>query len=244
MAPFLPCAIVPSFNHVRALEHTVRHLLAAGLAVIVVDDGSAPAQAAQIARICAPHRQVALRRHADNRGKGAAIATGLFYARNRGYTHALQVDADGQHDLAQIATLLALGRAHPDALICGVPAYDSSVPRARKIGRWVTHVWVAINTLSPRIIDSMCGFRLYPLAASCAILAQGNYAKAMGFDSEILVRLKWAGTRIVTTNVAVTYPPGNHSNFRLWRDNLDISAMHARLFFGMLRRLPTRLWRR
>jgi glycosyltransferase involved in cell wall biosynthesis len=241
MGDFLPCAVVPTFNHVRALDYSLQTLRNQGLAVIVIDDGSAPEHAAQIAQICAAHDQVSLCRHAHNQGKGAAITTGLRDAVRRGYTHALQIDADGQHDLAQVATLLALGRAHPTALVCGAPAYDASVPRARKIGRWVTHIWVAINTLSPQIIDSMCGFRLYPLAASWAILAPGHHAKAMGFDTEILVRLKWAGTPIITTMVAVTYPEGNHSNFRLWRDNLEISAMHARLFFSMLARLPGRL---
>jgi glycosyltransferase involved in cell wall biosynthesis len=240
-ANFRPCAVVPTFNHVRVLGHIIGRLRAEGLAVIVVDDGSGPAEAARIAEICSGHADVSLCRHARNHGKGAAIATGLTHAVAQGYSHALQVDADGQHDLAQITTLLMLGSAHPNALICGVPAYDSSVPRARKIGRWVTHIWVAINTLSPKIIDSMCGFRLYPLAATCAILQQGRFAKAMGFDTEILVRLKWAGTPVITTPVAVTYPAGNHSNFRLWRDNADISLMHARLFFGMLRHLPQRL---
>ncbi len=60
--------------------------------------------------------------------------------------------------------LLAVAEQHPAALISGQPIYDDSIPRSRLYGRWVTHVWVSIETLSLQLKDSMCGFRVYPVA--------------------------------------------------------------------------------
>jgi len=82
-------------------------------------------------------------------------------ALKRGYTHTLQVDADGQHDLEKIPELLRLSERHPDKIISGMPVYDESVPTSRKLWRYATHILVWIHTLSFEIRDSMCGFRIY-----------------------------------------------------------------------------------
>jgi hypothetical protein len=66
----------------------------------------------------------------------------------------------------------------------------------------------------------------------------------MDFDIEVVVRLHWRGIPIVEVPTQVLYPRGGVSHFRLWRDNLLITRMHARLFFGMLRRLPQLVARR
>ena len=83
----------------------------------------------------------------------------------RGLRHAVQVDADGQHDLRKLKALIEAALAQPGALVSGIPVFDASVPRSRLLLRWLTHVWVWVETLSTRIRDSMCGFRVYPLAA-------------------------------------------------------------------------------
>ncbi|MDO9127962.1 MAG: glycosyltransferase, partial [Parvibaculum sp.] len=215
-----------------------------GLPVIVIDDGNELGAARSIAAICAAHEGVELLRRDVNGGKGAAVLDGIARAEARGFTHALQIDADGQHDLARVTDLLALARAHPHALVTGEPVYDETVPRSRRIARWITHVWVAVNTLSFRIVDSMCGFRIYPVAETLAVVRAAHVAKRMAFDTEILVRLVWRGTEVVTLPVAVTYPAGNHSNFAMWDDNLRLSGMHAKLFFLMLARLPGLLFDR
>jgi len=165
-------------------------------------------------------------------------------AQAAGHTPAVQVDADGQHDVRDIPRLLALAAAQPQALVTGVPIYDESVPRSRLYGRYVTHFWVWVHTLSFRIRDSMCGFRVYPLEASLAIWNAGGVGRRMDFDTDILVRLHWRGAAIVELPTHVTYPLDGVSHFDLLRDNLRISWMHTRLFFGMLRRLPRLLWQR
>ena len=119
--------------------------------------------------------------------------------------------------------------AAPDALICGQAIYDASVPKARKIGRYITHFWVWVETCSFDIADSMCGYRLYPLAAVAAVLRGGAVGARMDFDTEIAVHLHWRGLRVVNVPTKVIYPAGNVSNFAMLADNVRISLMHIRL---------------
>ncbi|MDR2925851.1 MAG: glycosyltransferase family 2 protein [Azoarcus sp.] len=232
-----PVALVPVYNHAATVGAVVRALHALNLPVILIDDGSeANCAAALDALATAP--ETALLRLPTNSGKGSAVIAGLREAHARGYTHALQVDADGQHDAAALPAFLAAMRDAPQAVIAGFPRYDESVPTSRLIGRYATHLWVWINTLSLRILDSMCGTRIYPLAATLPVLRALPAQSRMEFDTEILVRLDWAGVPIRNLPIPVRYPPDGISHFRPWYDNLRISWMHARLFFGMLRRLP------
>ncbi|MCW5752389.1 MAG: glycosyltransferase family 2 protein, partial [Alphaproteobacteria bacterium] len=237
-------AIIPSHDHHRAVPEILDALRQAGLRIFIVDDGSGEETAIRLGDIAEEVPEVTLLRLDENRGKGAAVMRGFEAAAAEGYSHALQIDADGQHELAALPRLLALAARHPDALVTGVAVFDRSAPLARRIGRWLTHVWVWIETLSFRVSDSMCGFRVYPLAPVRALLAEEKVGTGMDFDTEIMVRLLWRGLPVVETPVRVAYPPDNHSNFDILRDNLRISAMHARLFFGMLARQLPRATRR
>ena len=234
-----PCAIVPSHNHWTALGGLVQELRQAGLTVFLIDDGSSEPARSAIASLHDPNKGVHVTRLEVNQGKGAAVIEGFRLARAAGFTHALQVDADGQHDLDALGPILAMSAQSPEALITGLPQYDSSIPMGRKIGRWITHVWVWIETLSLQIKDSMCGFRVYPLEATTTLLAAQSVGLRMDFDTEIMVRLFWRGVPVLGLPIKVIYPPGNSSNFDLWRDNLSISWMHTRLVCQMLLGLIT-----
>jgi glycosyltransferase involved in cell wall biosynthesis len=240
-----PVAVVPVYNHPATIAAVVERILAHGLPCILVDDGS-DAACAQVLRAlaAADPARVHLLRLPHNQGKGAAMVAGFREAGRRGHTHVLQIDADGQHDGGDIPAFLAQARAHPDAVIAGCPVYDASVPRGRLYGRYATHVWVWINTLSLDIRDSMCGFRMYPLASLLPLLARVRIGRRMDFDSDVIVRLHWRGVPVRNQPTRVTYPQDGISHFRLWRDNLRISALHARLFVGMLWRAPLLLWRK
>lgn len=238
-----PCAVIPVYNHGEAVTAVVEGVLAHGLPCILVDDGSEAGCAAVLDDL-SRRDGVSLVRLAQNEGKGGAMIAGFRTASRLGYTHALQIDADGQHDTDDIPGFLELAAAHPDAVICGCPIYDDSVPKARLYGRYITHVWVWINTLSLDIRDSMCGFRVYPLDSTAALIDAEHIGRRMDFDTEILVRLYWRGVGIVNSLTHVTYPSDGVSHFRALADNVLISRMHARLFFGMLWRLPHLLWRR
>jgi len=238
-----PCAVIPVYNHEAAVPAVIEALLQAGLPCVLVDDASSPTCAAVLEQL-AEHEQVSLVKLPVNQGKGGAVMTGMREAARLGFTHVLQVDADGQHDLQDIAVFLDASRNHPEALICGYPQYDDSVPKGRLYARYLTHVWVWINSLSLQIRDSMCGFRVYPLPPVLALINSVKLGKRMDFDSDILVRLSWRNQPMRWLPTKVHYPLDGLSHFRMFHDNALISSMHTRLFFGMLVRLPSILWRR
>lgn len=228
-ADFRPVVIIPCRNHGLTVEKVLEGLEPLGLPVIVVDDGSDAVTREALDELAPRCPEMTLLRHEVNRGKGAALTTGLHYAEKEGYTHALQVDADGQHDLADAPTLLESAKRDPNALWSARPLYDESVPKKRLIGRYVTHVWVWIETLSFEIVDSMCGYRVYPIAPTLAILKTKHVGQFMDFDTEIMVRLYWKGLRVRFVPSRVIYPEDGYSNFRMWEDNVRISKMHTRL---------------
>ncbi|MDU4249650.1 glycosyltransferase family 2 protein [Pseudomonas sp.] len=238
-----PCAVIPVYNHEHALPKVVAELLATGLPCVLVDDASSRECAVVIDQL-AEVRDTFLVRLSVNQGKGGAVMAGLREAARLGFSHALQVDADGQHDLGDVQRFLDASRERPEALICGYPQYDESVPKGRLYARYLTHIWVWINSLSLSIRDGMCGFRVYPLGPTLELIDSAKLGKRMDFDPEILVRLAWRNQPMHWLPTKVHYPLDGLSHFRLFHDNTLISSMHARLFFGMLWRSPAILWRR
>lgn len=238
MALFNPCALVPVYNHQQVLAQTVANIRRFDLPVMLVDDGSNEPCKAVMRALAAADAQVHLIERPLNGGKGAALKTGLQAAAQLGFSHALQIDADGQHNSADIPHFLQLAQTAPGTLIAGMPEYDASVPKGRLYGRYLTHVWVWINTLSLDITDSMCGFRVYPVARSNALIAAEVMGDRMDFDTEFMVRWHWRHWPLQQLSTKVIYPEQGVSHFNVWRDNKLISWMHTRLFFGMLWRLP------
>ncbi len=237
-----PCALIPVYNHARKLPGIVQSLRQAGLPVLLVDDGSEPDCARVLDQLSALEG-VSLIRLPQNSGKGVAVCRGLSEAMDAGFSHALQVDADGQHDLDDLPAFLQAMREHPGAVVSGRRSY-SDMPPGRRRGRKFTDMWVCIHTLSRNIHDSMCGYRLYPLAATLALLQRHSVGRRMDFDTDILVRLYWQGLPVMHVDTRVRYGEDMESHFHMLRDNIRITRMHTRLFFGMLWRLPRLLRRR
>jgi predicted LPLAT superfamily acyltransferase len=237
------CILIPVYNHGDALVSTLERLSLQQLPMIVVDDGSDKHTKAIIAELVAEYELV-LVTLAENQGKGAAVQAGFREAVQRGFTHALQVDADGQHNLDDIGLLVDTAWEHPDALISGDPTFDASAPASRRYGRNITTFWVAAETLSLDIRDAMCGFRVYPLEPCMQLIDKRSLGPRMEFDIEIAVRLFWRGVPFISVPTRVVYPEDGTSHFRVLADNWRISSTHARLFFGMLLRLPLLLMRK
>jgi glycosyltransferase involved in cell wall biosynthesis len=238
------CIVIPFYNHAGAIAYVVDALKPLDLPCFIVDDGSDADAQQVLSQIAMRESWVKVLRLPANGGKGAAVIAGCDAALAADFTHALQIDADGQHDVADAARLLEQSRRHPAAMISGEAIYDSTAPRSRRYGRYLTHVWVWINTLSLDIRDSMCGLRVYPLAPTCDIWRRYRIGRHMDFDPEIMVRLHWSGVHIIAVPTRVTYPRDGVSHFKMLEDNVFISRMHTRLFFGMLWRLPALLSRR
>jgi glycosyltransferase involved in cell wall biosynthesis len=233
------CIIIPVYNHEHAISQVISRIKEYGIPCLLVNDGSSAA-CSEVLEDCARQESgwLTLLNRAENGGKGAAVIDGFNTAIRLGYTHALQIDADGQHNIDDIPRFLEGGRLNPDAMILGQPVFDESIPKIRLYGRRVTNLLIAINTLSLAIADGMCGFRLYPLAAVDKLISTTSIGRRMDYDVDIVVRLYWQGVEAINIPTAVHYPSDGVSHFRLWRDNVMIAKTHARLFLGMLIRIP------
>lgn len=239
------CVVVPHYDHLEQFARFFPRLAATHLPVIVVDDASPADTVGALERMLADSpNDTTLVRHDRNRGKGGAVMTGLRAAGEAGFTHALQIDADGQHDAGDIDRFLDAARDRPDALICGQPVFDESISTLRYYARYVTLSFSYLETLSTEIRDALCGFRLYPIARVVPIIDRARLGERMAFDPELLVRATWAGIPLHYIPVRVAYPEDGRSHFHYFRDNVEISWMHTRLIVGMLLRLPMLIGRK
>jgi glycosyltransferase involved in cell wall biosynthesis len=239
--------LIPSYNTGAKLFATVAEARAQWNPVWVVIDGSTDGTGAELQRRTAGDPGVRVLLQPENQGKGAAILAGLQAAAASGFTHALTMDADGQHEAAAIPGFMAASQQEPRAMILGVPIFDASAPRLRVKGRRVSNWWANLETLWLGINDSLCGFRIYPIADLRTIMETSRWMRRFDFDVEAAVRLTWRGLDLMNKPVAIRYfrpEEGGVSHFHYGRDNLLLAGMHARLMLGFVLRLPALLLRR
>ena len=222
-----PCILIPTYDNPRTIRDVVVSVRALCPDVVVVDDGSGPENRAEVEKLGEEGLALVTFRE-ENGGKGAAVKTGFAFAHEHGFTHAVQVDADGQHALDDIRKFLELVRAQPDAVILGQPIFDETAPTHRMLLRKVTIFWTRREVGDDRVGDPLCGFRAYPIAAALATRTIGD---RMDFDPEIVVRLAWMGVPIVHVPTPVRYIAGGVSHWRAFEDNWLIFKMHTRLMF-------------
>ncbi len=233
------CSIlIPNYNHKEAIVPLLDRLAVYQLPCLIVNDGSEPGTRAVLEQQERERSWVKILHRPERGGKGAAVLSGLLHLHENGFTHAIQLDADGQHDTSDFPKFIEQSKADPSALVLGSPIYDDSAPKSRLIGRQISRFWVWVETLSFDIADPMLGYRVYPLAPAVAIARRVRLGGRMDFDPEIAVRLYWEGVPVRNVPTRIAYPVGGRSHFMMFSDNVKISWLHTRLFFGMLIRLP------
>ena len=239
--------LIPSYNTGPLLPETVRAARAAWAPVWVVLDGSTDGSEALLRQAMGDDPDCRLLVLPANGGKGAAVRTGLEQAWAEGFTHALVMDADGQHPAGSIAPFMAASAAMPEALVLGRPVFGPEAPQLRVRGRRISNWWANLETLGAGIGDSLFGFRVYPIGPLLRVMRRGGGMRRFDFDPEAAVRLAWAGLPLVNIPAPVRYlraEEGGVSHFRYGRDNVLLTWMHIRLVFGMLVRLPWLMTRR
>jgi glycosyltransferase involved in cell wall biosynthesis len=239
--------LIPSYNPGRKVFETVRAAREHWNPVWVVVDGSTDGTAAALLSMAQadPGLRVLVRPH--NGGKGTAVRDGLEEALRRGFTHALIMDSDGQHPAGRIPAFMQASAARPEAMVLGEPVFDASAPSIRVKGRRISNWWANFETLWAGIHDSLCGFRVYPIAPLLREMRSSSGMRRFDFDVEAAVRLSWRGVPAVNLSAPVRYfssAEGGVSHFNYWRDNVLLTSMHTRLFFGFVARLPLLLSRR
>jgi glycosyltransferase involved in cell wall biosynthesis len=239
-----PCLLIPVYDHGREVRRVVESLAAWRLPCLLVDDGSASPTRFALEALEKEHAWVEVHRRERNGGRGAALKTGYRLAAARGFSHAIQLDADGQHDASDVPRFLEEIARDPGALVLGVPVFDDSVPRSRLYGRQLSRAMVWLATLSFDVVDPLCGFRAIPLAPTLALLDAVASGDHMEFDPELVMRLHAAGVPVRSVPTRVVYDPEGLSHFDMLRDNARLSRVYLLALLRMLGRLPRRRRRR
>ncbi len=224
------CVIVPSYNSGPRYEQTIQELLALNVPLYTVVDGSTDQSDRFLDSIQSPDLIVI--REKINQGKGAAVFIGMQKALEGQFTHALIMDADGQHPVNVVLPFFELSQKNPEALILGKPLFGCEAPWLRRLGHAIANFWVHLETGGIKIQDSLFGFRLYPLHESCKILSSISTGKGYDLETQLAVRLVWAGFSTINVEVPVRYfeqKEGGISHFRYWKDNLLLIHCHLTL---------------
>jgi len=233
--------LIPSYNPGSTALETVRAARAQWDPVWVIDDGSTDGSAEKLGTLAStdPGLRVLIRER--NGGKGAALLDGLIAAQRAGFTHALTMDADGQHPAERIGAFMSASIAAPEAMILGDPVFDTSAPRIRLRGRRIANWCTNLETLWAGVRDTLFGFRVYPIAPLIEVMKHTRWMRRFDFDPEAVVRLTWRGVPLVNLPAPVRYisaAEGGVSHFNYWRDNVLLTSMYLRLSIGFLVRLP------
>lgn len=223
---FRPCIIIPCYKHAALLLKNIDLILSHNIHTIIVNDGSPDNSMLKEGLI---NLNVTLLNLDTNLGKGGAIIEGMKKAIELNFTHALQVDADSQHNYNDIPQFLSEAKNIPEALVLGTPIFDDHAPKERIYGRKISTFLVALETLSLEAHDVLFGFRVYPLEKSMKAIKKFPINCRMGFDAQIIVYLLWQGIRIKNIPTKVKYDSSINSNFRYFADNITFIFMHAHL---------------
>lgn len=218
--PSIP-AVIPALNEERAIRGVVQAVLAQGVPVIVIDDGSRDATVERIADL-----PVTLLRHATPQGKARGLFDGFRAALDAGCEGVITMDGDGQHDAADVPRLIAAARQYPGHIVIGARLVEhDEQPGARRFGNRQADFWVSW-ACGQRIVDTQSGQRYYPRAALELALQLPD--AGFVFESEVLIEAAEHGIRCVSVPIAIRYEEGARpSHFRPWRDVWRIGRMIA-----------------
>jgi glycosyltransferase involved in cell wall biosynthesis len=237
--------LIPSYNSGPRLLATVCEALERWSPVWVVVDGSTDGSYLPVLELALTEPGLRVLPRVKNRGKGAVVLDGAEAARVAGFTHALVMDADGQHPADRIAEFMMISQNQPAALIAGRPIFGDEAPWVRLNGRKLSIGMAHLETLGRVIGDPLFGFRVYPLTPLVEGMRRTRHARGYDFDPEMAVRLVWRGTPVINVPAACRYyskAEGGISHFHYLRDNLRMIWLHTRLMLqwpwhwrGMLR---------
>lgn len=227
------CAVIPTYQNAKTLLKVVADVHRVVDTVFVVDDGSNDGTAALLDKATGNERPEKVLTHPKNCGKGAALKTGLTYARQQGFRYAVTVDADGQHRADDIPALLKAVEEEPDALVIGSRGLQhENMPAKSTFANRFSNFWFALQTLQ-RLPDTQSGLRVYPLRR-----LHGLRWMSARYEAELtlLVFSAWAGVKLLPIPVSVYYPPRDQrvTHFRPGRDFTRISVLNTLLCFLMV----------
>jgi glycosyltransferase involved in cell wall biosynthesis len=206
--------VIPAYNEAATIRGVVARTLRYAGRVIVVDDGSVDGTSQALEGL-----PVTLLVHERNQGKAAGLWRGIEHALSLGVEAVVTLDADGQHDPADIPRLVSAARRSPGSIVIGARLADKvKIPPLRYFANRFANFWIAWAAGYP-IEDSQSGFRVYPASLLARVRVPHGPTKGFVFESEILIAASRLGYQSVPVRVAAIYPPeGRPSHFRQFVD--------------------------
>lgn len=224
------CVVIPTYNNASTLRVVIEGVLRQCSNVIVVNDGSTDSTAEILQSL---GERIVVVAYLQNRGKGYALVQGFRKAQALGYTHAVTIDADGQHFPEDIPLLLKAADASSEAIVVGCRNLsEENMPSQNTFANRFSNFWFHLQT-GIALADTQSGYRLYPLAALHGLRYITSRYEA---ELELLVFAAWSGTDIISVPVRVYYPPREErvSHFRPGYDFFRISVLNTILCLGAL----------
>jgi glycosyltransferase involved in cell wall biosynthesis len=215
--------VIPAFNEAATVAAVAEGALRYTQAVFVVDDGSTDDTAEKLARL-----PVTLIRNDTNLGKAASMARGFAAALARSMDAVITLDADAQHQPADIPRLIAAAEEYPGDIIIATRVQGRErMPRMRRFGNWQADFWIAWAAGYP-IRDTQCGYRLYPVALLERLALRGGRRNGFVFESEVLIEAARTGcyARCVPIDTIYGRSPRS-SHYRAASDTMRIVLMVA-----------------
>ena len=210
-------ALIPGYNEAGRIGEVVRRVKAYLRDVVVVDDGSADRTSDE-----ASEAGAVVLRHEVNRGKGVALATGFAYAREQGFSWVITLDADGQHDPADIPRFVeAYVRTGMPVLVGNRMGDSASMPRIR---RWTNSFMSNLlsREMGQYVPDTQCGYRLYRTDVLSFLVTKSPRFAA---ESETLLHVAALNLDIGAVPISTIYIEGRESHIHPLRDTLRFFAM-------------------
>ena len=221
-------ALIPAYEPDEKMIAVAEDMAGRGFRVLIVDDGSGPdwapvfEQAASFGTVL---------HHEGNRGKGAAIKTGLAWAAEHltGPYVVVTLDADGQHLPEDAVRVCQAAEAEPQALILGSRSFQGDVPARSRFGNTVTR-WVFRLSTGVAVYDTQTGLRAFCDAQVPAMLAVKG--ERYEYEMNVLMCFAQEGTAIREVPIETVYLDGNSSShfdtvrdsIRIYREILKFSA--------------------
>ncbi|MCQ2188659.1 MAG: glycosyltransferase family 2 protein [Paludibacteraceae bacterium] len=228
------CAVIPNYNNCKTICDVAKSVTEYVERVYVVDDGSTDDSKSLLSVLSSEEKRIKVLSLPVNSGKGKALTAGFAAAYADGYTHAVTLDADGQHFADDIPGMVAKVSDERPTLVCGVRniTTQKNMPSKNTFANKFSNFWFKVET-GREIPDTQCGFRVYPLKE---ITKRHIFSSRYEAELEMLVRLCWADVDIQTNPIKVYYAPEGErvTHFRPFADFSRISVMNTALCTGAL----------
>jgi glycosyltransferase involved in cell wall biosynthesis len=222
------CVIIPTYNNERFLSAVVDAVLQYTSAIIVVNDGSTDGTNERLKRY---QSSITVVSYPKNRGKGYALRAGFDKAEALGFSYAITMDSDGQHEASDLPSFMEALKTHPEAMIIGSRCLtQENMPKKNTFANRFSNFWFTLQT-GRKLPDTQTGFRLYPLAE---MRGMRSFTSRYEAELELLVRSAWRNIPQIPAPIQVHYLPEGErvTHFRPGIDFLRISLLNTCFVFG------------